>query len=117
MMITPWQERQAALTTAQAVEPAWYSLTLGQFLEGCALALNSPYPMWLLRKFCGRYHLGDKPFAPSHPLYLMLCGNPTESLEHWEYMYQLLVELFHLLYLHKHSEKEVSEKAPLTKAS
>lgn len=101
-MIRPWKERKEAMEQGRGVDPVWRSLTLGQFLEGCAQAASSPYPLWLLRKYCGRYRTRTGHITPEVPMYLMLCGRSPETCEEcWAIYYQLLVETFHLIYMNQ----------------
>lgn len=98
-MVRSLADRLAALRDVSHIDPTLRAMTVGQYLEGCAMVLGSPYPLWLLEKFDGRYFSKQKAHISHLPLHYMLDWDAEQDRERWEYIYQLLPEMFHLIYL------------------
>lgn len=55
-MVMPWKERLAQARVKARAEGGWkfsqewWKITLGSYLEGAAVALGNPYPLWLMRR-------------------------------------------------------------------
>lgn len=55
-MVMPWKERLSKARVRARAEDSWkfsqqwWQITLGGYLEGAAVALGNPYPLWLMRR-------------------------------------------------------------------
>lgn len=105
-MVRSLTDHLAALRDVSHIDPALRAMTVGQYLEGCAMLLGAPYPLWLLEKFHGRYFSDQNAHISRLPLRCLLDRNAEESRAYWEPIYQLLPEMFHLIYLKYEADKE-----------